>query len=308
MIKNYKKILVLPLLISVVFLSGCEKDNYLSTEEIGKLDTHITSLISKETIDIKELQEKISKSIPMIQNKDDASNIINKYIYILYGEAQTYLQYFDIVGKYASEIKHDLGIEKLDVSMYKEISKESKVLGAILEEMHEKDLMVIDENNSFFTEVNVEKILNQYKNYLNNDIIEFLEFRASENNQTVFDANSDTYDIDVLLERAAVSVKKAYEGKSSQQLDNWRSTARHYYEIILVENMTKFLNEDSDTYSNYIQELNTKLEKYKDNPLFEDISKYIEILENNNNDIESDEVVAYKEMIFEKISGNKSQE
>lgn len=301
MIHKYNKILLLFLFITGLILTGCSKHSALSKEEVLEFDSYITSLTSEKSFDVYELQEKISTTIPKIENKDEASSIFNKYIYILYNEAKNYLPYFDIIGEDISDIKNNLEIKKLDVSMYKKISKESKIIGAILEEMYNKDLMIVDENNSFYTEVNIEKILNKYRNYLNNDTIEFLEFRASEITIPIFDANSDRYNLDVLLERAALSIKKANEKTASEQLGNWKSSAAYYYEIILVDNMRKILNEDVEAINSYIKEIKINLETYKDSELYADINKYIELLESNEIDIDNTDVASYRDTLLESI-------
>lgn len=298
---KYKKMLPLFLLFTGAMVTGCSNNDFLSDDEILKVDSYITSMASKESVDIYELQNKISESIPKIKNKDDASSIINKYIYILYNEAANYLPYFDIIGKDIVDIKNELNIEKIDVSMYKEVSTKSKVVGAILEEMYNKDLMVVDESNSFFTEVNMEKILDKYREYLNTDIIEFLEFRASENAVPVFNVNSDEYDLDVLLERAALSVEKIADKQNSEQLGNWQSTAAYYYEIILADKTNQFLEEDNKISDEYIKALKTKIDKYKDRQIYTDVTRYIELLENNNYDINADDVASYRATLLERI-------
>ena len=298
---KYKKMLPLFLLFTGAMVTGCSNNDFLSDDEILKVDSYITSMASKESVDIYELQNKISESIPKIKNKDDASSIINRYIYILYNEAANYLPYFDIIGKDIVDIKNELNIEKIDVSMYKEVSTKSKVVGAILEEMYNKDLMVVDESNSFFTEVNMEKILDKYREYLNTDIIEFLEFRASENAVPVFNVNSDEYDLDVLLERAALSVEKIADKQNSEQLGNWQSTAAYYYEIILADKTNQFLEEDNKISDEYIKALKTKIDKYKDRQIYTDVTRYIELLENNNYDINADDVASYRATLLERI-------
>ena len=305
---KYKKMLPLFLLFTGAMVTGCSNNDFLSDDEILKVDSYITSMASKESVDIYELQNKISESIPKIKNKDDASSIINKYIYILYNEAANYLPYFDIIGKDIVDIKNELNIEKIDVSMYKEVSTKSKVVGAILEEMYNKDLMVIDESNSFFTEVNMEKILDKYREYLNTDIIEFLEFRASENAVPVFNVNSDEYDLDVLLERAALSVEKIADKQNSEQLGNWQSTAAYYYEIILADKTNQFLEEDNKISDEYIKALKTKIDKYKDRQIYTDVTRYIELLENNNYDINADDVASYRATLLERILADNTTE
>lgn len=304
MINKHKRILPLFLLFSITLMTGCNNTS-LSENEISSLESYVVSLLDKETINVNELESKISYSIPRIKDKDEASRIMNTYIYILYNEASNYLPYFDIIGQELVSIKNKLGIDKVDVSMYKKISSESKIIGAIFEEMYNLNLMVVDENNTFFTEVNVQKILDEYRNYLNDDIVEFLDFRATENSIPMYDVNTDEYNLDVLLERASISIKKSKENTSSEQIENWRTTASYYYELLLAENTDQFL-EDRKVTNEYIKELKDKLKKYKDSQIYTDFNKYIELLESNNNDIDNDDVVAYRNSLFESIFSDNS--
>ena len=147
----------------------------------------------------------------------------------------------------------------------------------------------------------MEKILDKYREYLNTDIIEFLEFRASENAVPVFNVNSDEYDLDVLLERAALSVEKIADKQNSEQLGNWQSTAAYYYEIILADKTNQFLEEDNKISDEYIKALKTKIDKYKDRQIYTDVTRYIELLENNNYDINADDVASYRATLLERI-------
>lgn len=304
MLYNYrrKKFILYTAFILTLMLSGCSTSIYLSKEDINNFDSYVTSLTAKESVDINELQEKMSVNIPKINDKDKASSIFNKYIYILYQETEKYLSYINIVGEDISNIKKDLDITTIDVSMYKDIYKKSKVIGAIFEEMYEKNLILLDENNSFNIDVNLEKLLSVYRNYLNEDIIEFLEFRISENNNSVFDINTDRYNTDILLERIATSVKNVTSKNSkSEQFENWKNSAVYYYNILFVDSMKKVLEEDEEVINTYIQELKSKLKTYKDDSIYNDIYKYIELLELNNNDIDNTDVQSYRDTLFEQI-------
>ena len=299
---------MIPLFVLSSFaLSGCTNTKTLSNNDIDKLDSYVSTVAGNEVVDTDELNQKIAQTIPQIKDKDNASTIINKYIYILYNEARNYLPYFDIIGKDIVEIKNKLNLDNIDVSMYKEISKESKVIGAIFEEMYNFNLMVIDENNSFFTEVNVQKILDEYGPYLNESLIEFLKFRASENITPVFDANTDEYNLDVLIERANTCATKALEKSNSEQLENWKSSASYYYEILLAENTEQFL-EDGLVKTEYIKEIESILKKYNGQQIDKDLTGYIELLKSNNYDINNEEVAEYRTMLFNQMLDSNQKE
>lgn len=300
-LKN-KKILPLLVFSSSLILTGCSNDKYLSEEEAIEFASYISSQTSNPDINFYELQSKIEEHIGRLEDKNISSDIINNYIYVLYNEAGDYLSYFNLIGNDLSKIKKELNIEKINVSMHKDISKKSKVIGAILEEMEDRDLMVIDKYDSYSVEVDINKIIKKYEKYLTPDVIEFMEFRALEIEENVYDANTDKYDVDLLLERASIAIEKINSNKNSSQLNNWKSTIDYYYQVILAEYTTQFLERDGEKVtSEYINELKSKLEKYKDKQIYKDISGYIELLEKNDRSLNAQDVVDYRIQILNEI-------
>lgn len=297
-----KKILPLLVISSGLILTGCSNNKYLSEEEVIEFASYISSQTSNPDINFYELQSEIEEHIGRIEDKEISSDIINNYIYVLYNEAGDYLSYFNLIGNDLSNIKKELKIEKIDVSMHKDISKKSKVIGAILEEMEDRDLMLIDKHDSYSVEVDMNKIIKKYEKYLTSDVIEFMEFRALEIEENVYDANTDKYDVDLLLERASIAIEKVNSSKNSSQLNNWKSTVDYYYQVILAEYTTQFLEENGEKVTlEYISELKSKLEKYKDKQIYKDISEYIELLEKNDRSLNAQDVADYRIQVLNEI-------
>lgn len=297
-----KKIMPLLVISSGLILTGCSNSQYLSKEKATEFASYVSSQTSNPDVNFNELQDRISESIGRIEDKQISSDIINNYIYVLYNEVGDYISYFNLIGNDLNNIKKELNIEKIDVSMHKNISKKSKVIGAILEEMENKDLMLIDEHDSYSIEVDMNKIIKKYEKYLTSDVIEFMKFRASESENAVYDANADKYNINLLVERASVAIDKLNANTKSSQLDNWKSTVDYYYQVILAEYTTQFLDGDGKKVtSEYITELKSILEKYKDKQVYNDISKYIELLEKNDREINAEDVANYRVQLLNKI-------
>lgn len=304
MIKYVKTTITTLFFLGMGVLVGCSNTD-LSEEEALKIDSAISSQISKDKVDVYEIQKTISSSIKHIKNKDISSNIINSYLYILYDEAEKYLNYLQMVSDDIKTIKKELSIDKIDVSMYKQVYKKSKVVGSILQEMHEKNLIIIDENGTYYVEVNIDFIISQYGEYINSDLVEFLKFRTRENSVEVFDANSDKYDIKEIVDRADYSIKKIEENSSSAQLENWKLTAKYYYKILLGTSIEQFLeNENKTVKEEYLEELESVLNEYKDSRVYTDLNEYIELLRDNDREINSSAVSKYRENLFKNIESN----
>lgn len=294
-------------LLNILILTGCSnnKIDYLTAEQVTKIDSTISSQISNSDMDIDYAQRVIKDSLKLIKDKDIASNVMNNYIYLLYNESEKYIDYLKVAADDINSIKKELEIDNIDTSMYKEFGKYSKVVGSILEEMNEKHLMIVNEYNSYYVEVDAKKIISLYGEYLNSDLLEFLKFRANENSVEIFDVNSDKYNIDEILSRAAFLSKKVNESKSSTQIDNWISSAQYYYKILLATNIEQFLeNENTTVKEDYLNELEKLLVKYDKTQLYTDITDYIDILRKNNNKINSDNVSKYREELLKSFELN----
>ena len=295
------------LLSNILILTGCgnNKIDYLTAEQAAQIDSTISSQISNNDMDIDYAQKVIKDSLKLIEDKDVASNVMNNYLYLLYNESEKYIDYLKVAADDINSIKKELEIDNIDTSMYKEFAKYSKVAGSILEEMDEKHLMIINEYNSYYVEVDAKKIISLYGDYLNSDLLEFLEFRANENSVEIFDVNSDKYNIDEILSRAAFSLEKVNKNKSSTQINNWISAAQYYYKILLATNIEQFLeNENTIVKEDYLNELEKLLVKYDKTQLHTDMTGYIDVLRQNNNKINSDNVSKYREELLKSLELN----
>ena len=258
------------LILSGLSLTGCSSST-LTEEDVNEFMSYVFNQTANSEVNFNEFEEQISKYISKIGDKEKTSQIINDYIYVLYNEVNQYISYFNIIGDDLDIIKKNLNIESIDVSMHKDISKESKVIGAILEEMQDRNLMVIDKNNLYTVEV---------------------------------DNNTDKFDIDILLNRASTAIDYIENNKESSQLSNWQSTADYYYQLIFAEYTSQFLDTSTEVKkisSDYLKELKDKLEGYKSTLIYDDIAKYIELLEKNDYNIEAEEVANHRSQVLKSI-------
>lgn len=298
-----KKTCIIPtfLILSVLLFTGCTQKE-LSKKEVEDFRTYISKQTSTEFVDFYEVQKNLNDFLKKTNDKELASEMINDYIFIIYNEVGDYISYFNLVGEELKHIKEELKIDKLDVSMYKDIYKKSKVIGSMLEEMNDKDIIAIDKGDSYTIEVNMDKLLDKYKSYLTPDLVEFMKFRSEEIKNDVYDANSDKFNIDLLLERASFALEKLNSDKDKNQINNWKAATDYYYQVLLAEFTTQFSEGDGETLSkDYISELKSKLEKYKDKQIYKDLSKYIELLEKNDRKINAKEVSEYRTDLLNKI-------
>ena len=291
------------LILSGLSLTGCSSST-LTEEDVNEFMSYVFNQTANSEVNFNEFEEQISKYISKIGDKEKTSQIINDYIYVLYNEVNQYISYFNIIGDDLDIIKKNLNIESIDVSMHKDISKESKVIGAILEEMQDRNLMVIDKNNLYTVEVDMKKIIEKFEKYLTTDLIEFMNFRSDENINPAYDNNTDKFDIDILLNRASTAIDYIENNKESSQLSNWQSTADYYYQLIFAEYTSQFLDTSTEVKkisSDYLKELKDKLEGYKSTLIYDDIAKYIELLEKNDYNIEAEEVANHRSQVLKSI-------
>lgn len=303
MIFKKKNIIPVIAILSGLTLTGCSSN--LTDAEVDDFLVYVSDETTNPDLDFNKFEETILKTLPKIADKEKTSQIINDYIYILYNEVHQYTSYFNVMGDKLDLIKNKLNIDNIDVTMYKEISKESKAIGAILEEMYNKDLMVIDRNNLYTIEVDMDRLIKKFKNYLTTDLIDFMEFRSEENSKPIYNDNADKYDVGLLLERASTSLDYINNNRESTQLSNWQSTAEYYFELILAEYTSQFLDTESTDVKkvskDYLNELKTVIEDYKTTSIYDDIVTYIELLEKNDYNLEAEEVVLHRIKILNAI-------
>lgn len=303
MIFKKKNIIPAIAILSGLTLTGCSSN--LSDIEVDDFLVYVSDETTNPDLDFNKFEETVLKTLPKISDKEKTSQIINDYIYILYNEVYQYTSYFDVMGDKLDLIKSKLNIDNIDVTMYKEISKESKAIGAILEEMYDKDLMVIDRNNLYTIEVDMDRLIKKFKNYLTTDLIDFMEFRSEENSKPFYNDNTDKYDVGLLLERASASLNYINTHRESTQLSNWQSTAEYYFELILAEYTSQFLDTESTDVKkvsvDYLNELKNAIENYKSTSIYDDIVTYIELLEKNDYNLEAEEVALHRIKIINAI-------
>lgn len=285
-------------------LTGCSTKT-LSEEEINEFTSYVYNQTISSDFDFYDFKKNISETIPKIGDKDIASDIVNDYIYMLYQETNKYTSFFNIIGEELDSIKKRLNIEKIDVSMYDKISKESKVIGAIFEEMSDKSLIVIEEKGYYGVDVDIDKVITEFKDYLTDDLIDFMKFRIEENNNSVYDINTDKYNVPLILERAHNSITQVEENPKSSQVNNWKSSAVYYLQLLLAEYTSQFLDtSDIDVKKisqEYLSELKECINEYKDTTVYKHLSTYIKLLEDNDFDIDATAVAEFRLEVLDSI-------
>jgi hypothetical protein len=294
-LKNKKALLAI-MLAGGLALTGCAKENNIATEEEVNsfLEYMYEEINGDDDIDFHEAQVRFQDIITRTDNKTLASEALNTYLYVLYLEVETYTEYLDIIGSDLTKFKEENELEIVSTADYEKVSEKYKKTGAILEEMHDRDLLLYDDNNIFSIEVDIQKMLDTYREYLDENTIEFLEFRITEYEEEVYDANTDSYDLETIVKRALTSVDKVYADSESVQLNNWKTTAIFYYDILMGGYTTTALESDDETITEeYIEELRTIVEGYPDTRIYKDLIEYLHLLEINDRKLTSTDVLSH---------------
>lgn len=301
---SYKSVVPAIAILGGLSLTGCSS-NTLTEEEVNEFVEYVYNETISSEFDFYDFKKNIISTIPKIKDKEKTSDIINDYIYMLYEESNKYTRYFNLIGEELSVIRKKLDIKKLDTSMYKEVGKESKAIGAILEEMHDRNLLIIESGNIYTIDVDIFKVIDMFREYLTDDLIEFMEFRGKENEEAIYDVNSDKYNVNLIVERASIALDKVEKNPDSSQVNNWKSTADYYVQLLLAEYTTQFLDTsdfDVKKFSKeYITELKEAIKKYEGKSIHKYLSEYIKVVEENKYLVDADPVVNLRREIISSV-------
>lgn len=293
---------IIALAMSGLIITGCSTDGVkekLNGVEAQNLVMDIEKKSMADSEPFSDIEKLVVESLDKIDDKELTSSIVNSYIHALYNEASKYINCLDSLGEDLSKIKTMLKVEKIEYSIINKIPSEFKMAKGMLEEMQAKNLLIIDDKDSFYVDVDMDKIIEKFNKYLTEDIIDFMKFRQLENSSTIYNANSDDYNLKEVLKRADICIDKLFASKKdNSQLDNWKVSADYYYQIIMAEFVPAFLDEDGKVSEKYINEIKTELNNYKDTRVFKDMSKYFELLTAHERDLNADKVKEYRNQLL----------
>lgn len=290
-----KKVVIGGFLFLAMSLSGCSSSNPIdsfskkafSEQESIEFISTIEEDVFERNTDILSIKKTMDDNINRIKNVELSSMLVNNYIYGLYSESEKYLSYIDLLGEDFSKIKESLKVDTFNEDIIPKIPDRYQIAKGFFEELDKRDLMMVEESDRYYIDVDMASILNQYKDYLNNDIKQYMEFKVEERNTEIYDANSDLYKIPELYKMADLSIKGLLNCKDVAQTENWKMSVMYFLDLITSISQDTFLEDNTDGYkidSKRLEELKSEAKQYNGTDFGKFIDKYLEVLEQENLD------------------------
>lgn len=248
-----------------------------------------------------DAREYIDKNISSLNNLEMSSSMVNTFIYSIYENMDIYTNIVFSLQDDLAEIEKSLEVKSLENSNLSEIPKSYKLVKALLQELDENFLVLIKSNESYVVDVDMEKIKETYFEYIDNDTLDYLDFRINERKLNVYDVNSDEYNIELLLETVNTICAKLENLEGDSQNQNWIQHLYYYLEMMLSKSQTTFLDDDNKMLKDKFDELKKESKKYTNTNFGKLLNSYISLLEKNNYDVNSDEVNTFVEEVYSKL-------
>ena len=305
---KYKNgILTLSLLLTTT-LVGCSSsvnssvkyNKFEASEIIGNLDEMIFE--GKEGIGKYDIYKYAKENISKMPDIEMSSNIVNSFIYFIYQNIDYYYNLVMVLQDEIKSLESVLKIEQIDNSSVNKIPEEYKMIKSLLEELDSNYLKLIKQSNFYTIEVDMVKISEEFAEFMNNDTKKYLDFRIKENTLDVYNMNSDSYNIEVILELINDIYINLDNVEGITQLENWVEHLKYYFDIIFSVSQSTFIDENYTILSDVIKEFEKCIISYENTELYKIIKGYIEALYENDYNTESEGVTEYLETVYDSLN------
>lgn len=280
-------------------LVGCTPDSNI--EDSTSILKNFEKIVYDQEGSRYEIKEYIDKNISSLKNIEMSSSMVNTFIYSLYENMDMYTNMMFSLQDDFVELEKSLNVKSIDSSILSKIPDDYKLIKALLEELDDNFLILIKSNGSYVIDVDMKKIKETFSEYLDVDTSNYLDFRIKENNLNVYDMNSDEYSVELLLDTANTICTNLENLEGTSQKRNWIQHLYYYLEMIFSKSQTTFLDDDNKILIDKFNQLKDESDKYTDVNFGKLLNKYINLLEKNNYDVNSEEVNTFIEDVYNQL-------
>lgn len=297
-----KKLLTSVLLIasSCIFV-GCGNQK-MSNEEQSKFVNKINEEVV-QSVNINKLEDEIDKNINKL-SKDNASQVVNSYIYRLY---QLNTDYLPVLNDLKPLMKDVEAQKKIDLTnSHSHVKLDDGLVKGFKEQLDNDHLKLRKDSGNFYISVDMEYVLKRYGDNVSPDLKKFMEFRENEDSKKIFSSETETFDLDEICERIVTIEKNMKEYKDSKYINQWKSSLEYYYNIIFETNHTFFNDKNDSIKKDILEKYEKYVEKYKGTQFSDDLKKIVDILKEKNDTSDSKYVETVNDIFNKKFKSNDS--
>lgn len=289
--RNKKRIIGLLMVGVITTLVGCsEKGQELTEKEKTEVMNSIMEFSREEKEDLNELDKLISENIELF-NQTEKDEIINTYLMNMYSFSDDLGNKLYTIGYELDDVVKNYEVDVINPSTYAKIPNEHATVKGFLTEVNEEGFALKrdDENSPFYIDINLQKVLDKYGDYMSKSLREYVEFNVYEMNEPEFiDIEKEEINIDEVVNRI-LKIEKGMETDKAQNyefIDKWTSSLEYYYDVLFGLSHEYFVS------SEFIKE--DILKKYEEivkenqgTKLAKDTEKVIEILKGNDKKVDN---------------------
>lgn len=268
-IKKY--VLLLAMIILCYSLYGCSK---LDEDEFMK---NYTNLVVKITEPMK-IEKELSKNIKLL-SRDNASDSVDGLLYVIHQllpEMNTKLEAMK------PGLKQYLGSDfEFNSSVDIERMTDTTIRG-FATQVNERFMLLEEYDGEYYIKVNYERILNQYKDYINDDLISLIEFHKKENMNDFFNTNENMFNLDIVTDRIIKIEEYIATYPDSVYVASMLDSRTYYYQVYFGMNNDFLLDNNNKVLSSTIEHYKITKDKYHNSTLAKHLKEYLTKLEKTN--------------------------
>ncbi|MFY0516240.1 hypothetical protein ACOMCU_00220 [Lysinibacillus sp. UGB7] len=282
------------LLLATALLGACtqEEKPYTEAQEKEVLSELITE--DSSIADTYAFKEKMDAELPRL-SKDGSSDLVDTWLYTLYSETEALNNKLSAFQKELGELveaENDPTSEKFDVNKV-----EDEALKAILKETAKLHVVMkteFDRNSKelvFFLNPDFERILKDYKQYMDKDIIAYIEFNILQTGTNIVNEDGTA---PLLPEVAKMIVE--LEGiiktnEDSKYVPAFKQMLVYYYDIYFSVTAPGLLNAESTAYlDSTIESYSAHAEAYKTFQFGKDLLRILNVVQKTDGNLITNEV------------------
>lgn len=284
------------LLSSTLLLGACSNNEPYTKEEEKEV---LTELITEDiaTTDSLSFKSRMDKELSKL-SLNASSDLIDAWLYTLYSkvsESNTKIVGFqkDLLSLYKDDI---------DVTKKANVGKvKDPVLKAFLDDVYKHDVRIKREGEEFFIEPDFVSIKKEYKKYMREDMLAYIDLSIDETEKPFFNKEKETFDLTVIAERiiSLESMLKKYP--KSVYVDSFKQTQVYYYQLYFGMNNALLMDESGKTYlEEVVNTYRVHADTYKDTEFATDVAKVVKIMDANNGKLSADLTTALTAIVNER--------
>ncbi|MES5837628.1 hypothetical protein [Bacillus cereus group sp. MG11] len=280
--KMSKPILVTCLVASMLVGCGTKTTEKLNDKEQASFVNDVNKMVSNRGSG-QELESTFKNKI-MKLDKKHASDVLNAYMFSVQqdsGELKVKM------GPLQSDLLKVMKDKKVDVTKHESIDKlDDGLVKGLLAEAEKLHLKVKQDKGSetFYLAVDYQYVLDNYGEYMDDDLKTFLQFNKKQSEHEIFDSKNEEFDLKEIASQIKEIEKNESKWKDGNYKESWANSGRYLYSILLGVDHTFFV-EDGKMKPNIKKEFESIIKENKGTQVAKMLKDYLSIIEKQNGQI-----------------------